>query len=146
MGLANSAVTALAQDRDGFIWIGSQSGLMRFDGYRFRTFQHDPHDAGSIPSNFVQSLHTDPQGNLWVGTANAGLARYDARNGRFLTYPVGGRAGIRTADVEAVLEDGHGGLWVGTDGGVDRLVIATGAVTHLDTCSHCTARTTAGCW
>jgi diguanylate cyclase (GGDEF)-like protein len=133
MGLANSAVTALAQDRDGFIWIGSQSGLMRFDGYRFRTFQHDPHDAGSIPSNFVQSLHTDPQGNLWVGTANAGLARYDARNGRFLTYPVGGRAGIRTADVEAVLEDGHGGLWVGTDGGVDRLVIATGAVTHLDT-------------
>jgi diguanylate cyclase (GGDEF)-like protein len=133
MGLANSALTAITQDRDGFIWIGSQSGLMRFDGYRFRTYQNDPHDAGSIPSNFVQSLYTDSQGNLWVGTANAGLARYDARSGRFLTYPVGGAAGIRAADVEAVMEDGAGGLWVGTDGGVDRLVIATGAVTHLDT-------------
>ncbi len=133
MGLANSALTALAQDRDGFIWVGSQSGLMRFDGYHFRTYQHDPHDAGSIPSNFVQSLYCDPQGNLWVGTANAGLARYDARNGRFVSYPVGGPAGIRAADVEAVLEDGHGGLWVGTDAGLDRLVIATGALTHLDT-------------
>ena len=132
MGLANSALTALAQDRDGFIWIGSQSGLMRFDGYRFRTYQHDPHDAGSIPSNFVQSLYADPQGNLWVGTANAGLARYDARSGRFYTYPVGGRSGIRTADVEAVIDGGDGTLWVGTDGGVDRLVVASGAVTHLD--------------
>ncbi|MDE2138628.1 MAG: diguanylate cyclase, partial [Gammaproteobacteria bacterium] len=133
MGLANSALTALAQDRDGFIWIGSQSGLMRFDGYRFRTYQHDPHDAGSIPSNFVQSLYADPQGNLWVGTANAGLARYDARSGRFHTYPIGGRSGIRTADVEAVIDGGDGTLWVGTDGGVDRLVVASGAVTHLDT-------------
>src|SRR5215472_19111722 len=43
-GLANSALTALAQDRDGFLWIGSQNGLMRFDGYRFRTYLHDPQD------------------------------------------------------------------------------------------------------
>jgi diguanylate cyclase (GGDEF)-like protein len=133
MGLANSALTAIAQDGDGFIWIGSQSGLMRFDGYRFRTFQHDPRDSGSIPSNFVQSLYADARGTLWVGTANAGLARYDARSGRFIAYPVGGPGGLRAADVEAIIDDGHGGLWVGTDGGVDRLTIATGKVTHLDT-------------
>jgi diguanylate cyclase (GGDEF)-like protein len=133
MGLANSALTALAQDRDGFIWIGSQSGLMRFDGYHFRTYQHDPHDAGSLPSNFVQSLYADARGFLWVGTANAGLARYDPRSGRFFSYPVGGRSGIRAANVEAVIDDGNGGLWVGTDGGVDHLDVASGEVTHLDT-------------
>jgi diguanylate cyclase (GGDEF)-like protein len=131
-GLANSALTALAQDRDGFVWIGSQNGLMRFDGYRFRTYQHDPQDAGSIPSNFVQSLFADAAGNLWVGTANAGLTRYDPRTGRFFTYPVGGPRGIRTVDVEAVIDDGADGLWVGTDGGLDHLAVATGAVVHYD--------------
>jgi len=131
-GLANSALTALAQDRDGFLWIGSQSGLMRFDGYRFRAYQHDPQDSGSIPSNFVQSLFADATGNLWVGTANAGLTRYDPRTGRFVTYPVGGPRGTRTADVEAIIDDGKGGLWVGTDGGLDHLVIRTGEVTHYD--------------
>ncbi len=131
-GLASSALTALAQDRDGFIWIGSQSGLMRFDGYRFRTYQHDPHDAGSIPANFVQSLYADARGNLWVGTDNAGLARYDPRSGRFFTYPIGG-SGISAANVEAIIDDGQEGLWVGTDGGVDHLRVRTGEVTHLDT-------------
>ncbi|HXY96319.1 MAG TPA: diguanylate cyclase [Steroidobacteraceae bacterium] len=131
-GLANSALTALAQDRDGFLWIGSQSGLMRFDGYRFRTYQHDPQDAGSIPSNFVQSLFADAAGNLWVGTANAGLTRYDPRTGRFVTYPVGGPRGTRTADVEAIIDDSKGGLWVGTDGGLDHLAVPTGEVTHYD--------------
>ncbi|HWZ62484.1 MAG TPA: diguanylate cyclase [Steroidobacteraceae bacterium] len=133
LGLANSALTAIAQDGDGFIWIGSQSGLMRFDGYRFRTLQHDPRDSSSIPSNFVQSLHADVRGTLWVGTANAGLARYDARSGRFIAYPVGGPNGLRAANVEAIIDDGQDGLWVGTDGGVDHLAIATGKVTHLDT-------------
>lgn len=129
-GLANNALTALAQDRDGFLWIGSQSGLMRFDGYRFRTYQHDPQDAGSIPSNFVQSLFADTAGNLWVGTANAGLARYDPRTGRFVSYPVGGARGFRAANPEAIIDDGRNGLWVGTDAGLDHLAIPTGEVTH----------------
>lgn len=131
-GLANNALTALAQDRDGFLWIGSQSGLMRFDGYRFRIYQHDPRDAGSIPSNFVQSLFADAVGNLWVGTANAGLARFDPRTGRYVSYPVGGARGFRAANAEAVIDDGKNGLWVGTDGGLDHLTVPTGEVTHYD--------------
>lgn len=131
-GLANNALTALAQDRDGFLWIGSQSGLMRFDGYRLRTYQHDPQDAGSIPSNFVQSLFADTAGNLWVGTANAGLARYNPRTGRFVSYPVGGARGFRAANPEAIIDDGRNGLWVGTDAGLDHLAIPTGEVTHYE--------------
>lgn len=131
-GLANSALTAIVQDREGFLWIGSQSGLMRFDGYRFRTYLHDPQDAGSIPSNFVQSLFADARGMLWVGTANAGLARFDPRTGRFVRYPVGGPSGTRTADVEAIIEDGRDGLWVGTDGGLDHLTVTSGEMTHYD--------------
>ena len=131
-GLANNALTALAQDRDGFLWIGSQSGLMRFDGYRFRIYQHDPRDAASIPSNFVQSLYADAAGNLWVGTANAGLARFDPRTGRYATYPVGGARGFRAANTEAVIEDGKNGLWVGTDGGLDHLAVLTGEVIHYE--------------
>ncbi|HVP33177.1 MAG TPA: diguanylate cyclase [Steroidobacteraceae bacterium] len=131
-GLAGNALTALAQDRDGFLWIGSQSGLMRFDGYRFRIFQHDPQDAGSIPSNFVQSLFADAAGNLWVGTANAGLARFDPRTGRYVSYPVGGARGFRAANTEAVIDDGQSGLWVGTDGGLDHLAVPTGEIIHYE--------------
>ena len=131
-GLANSALTAIVQDSDGFLWMGSQSGLMRFDGYRFRTYLHDPQDAGSIPSNFVQSMFADARGMLWVGTANAGLARFDPRTGRFVSYPVGGPRGTRTADLEAIIDDGKDGLWVGTDGGLDHLSVPTGEITHYD--------------
>lgn len=127
-GLPLSALTAVAQDRDGFIWIGSQTGLLRFDGYRFRTYQNNPHDPGSLPANFVQTLFVDAAGHLWVGTANAGLARYDPTTDRFASYPVNGPNGTSAADVEAISDDGEGGLWVGTEGGLDHIASSTRSV------------------
>jgi diguanylate cyclase (GGDEF)-like protein len=126
-GLPFSALTAIAQDRDGFIWIGSQTGLMRFDGYTFRTYQHDPRDPDSLPSNFVQSLLADGA-HVWVGTVNAGLARYDSASGKFKRYPVGGAHGTSAADIDTLIGDGKGGLWIGTESGLDHLQPATGRI------------------
>ena len=71
-GLPHSAVTALAQDGTGFLWIGTQDGLARWDGYHFRHFKFDAADTKSLPNNFVRVLFVDPHGQLWVGT-RAGL-------------------------------------------------------------------------
>lgn len=125
-GLPHPVPTALAQDREGFIWIGTQGGLTRWDGYRFHTYKADPAIAGSLPDDWVQILHVDPAGRLWIGGGAGGLARYDPVRDRFLRIPIGGSRG-RT-HIGAIADDGAGGLWVGTDQGLHHLNPATGAV------------------
>lgn len=79
-GLSQSGVTAVAQDRAGFIWIGTQDGLNRYDGYTFKVFRHDDDDPQSLSSSFILSLLETEPGVLWVGT-QSGLNRFDTRTG-----------------------------------------------------------------
>ncbi len=129
--LINSAIaTALAQDGDGFIWIGSQNGLVRWDGYHFRTFRSDLANSGALPDNYIKTLHTDMRGRLWIGTNSGGLARYDRDRDRFITYPAGPN-GLSHVGVRAIVDDGAGGVWIVTEGGLDHLQPDSGAVTHV---------------
>ncbi|MFN3302248.1 MAG: two-component regulator propeller domain-containing protein [Roseateles sp.] len=127
-GLPNAIATALAEDGQGFLWIGSPGGLSRWDGYRFRVYQADPQRDGALPDNYVQTLYGDARGRLWVGTTSAGLLRHDPATDRFVRYPVGGDAGLSHVSVRQVLDDGAGGLWVATDGGLDHLDPGTGRI------------------
>jgi ligand-binding sensor domain-containing protein len=126
---------AMAQDADGFIWIGTQHGLIRWDGYRSRVYYADANDPNALRDAFITRLYVDKQGSLWVGTNAGGLARYDAAADRFVKYPVGS-GGFPYPDVNGIAGDGEGNLWVTTglgDGAasVDRLNIATGEVKTL---------------
>ena len=128
--LPNSTVpTALAEDGEGFLWVGTQGGLARWDGYHFRSYKADPGVPGSLPDNFVKKLHTDILGRLWIGTNSGGLARYEPDGDRFITYAVGA-AGLSNASVRDIVDDGHGGIWIATDGGLDHLA-DTGQIEHL---------------
>jgi len=118
---------AFAEDAQGFLWIGRQSALSRWDGYRFRNYQADPATPGALPDSYVLALHTDESGRLWVGTIAGGLARYDPLTDSFVRYPVG-KAGLSHASVAALADDGAGGLWVGTGAGLNHLDPATGVV------------------
>lgn len=129
-GLPNAVATAIAEDGQGFLWVGSLGGLARWDGYRFRVYQADPQRAGALPDNYVQALHGDARGHLWIGTSSAGLLRHDPAADRFITYPVGGEGGLSHVSVRQIVDDGEGGLWLATDGGLDRLDPATGRVEH----------------
>ena len=80
--LTSTLVTALAQDRQGFIWIGTQNGLNRFDGYRFTPYLYKKNNSRSICHNHVSNLYVDGSGRLWVGTGK-GLALYDERTDDF---------------------------------------------------------------
>ena len=118
-GLPHQLVMALAQDRSGFLWLGTQGGLARWDGYRFRAYLPQADDPYSMPDNSIQSLHTDRQGHLWIGTSTRGLVRYDAQSERFLRLPVGGSNGIRHVLVNTICDADGEGIWVGSRGGLD---------------------------
>jgi diguanylate cyclase (GGDEF)-like protein len=123
-GLIHPVPTALAQDRQGFLWIGTQGGLSRWDGYRFISYHHDPAVAGSLPDDWIDVLHVDPAGRLWIGTGVGRLVRYDTARDTFVVVPI---AGKRTpGHIDAIEDDGRGGLWIGTDIGLVRLDPGTG--------------------
>jgi len=125
-GLSQLSALALAQDRAGFLWIGTQVGLNRYDGASFRTFsrQHDRTD--SISEHFVSALLADPDGSLWVGTIN-GLNRFDPATEKFEPFlPRRGAANsLPHQKINALLRDRDGALWIASDGGLSRYRPAT---------------------
>jgi diguanylate cyclase (GGDEF)-like protein len=115
-----ATTTSMAQDRRGFMWMGTQSGLLRWDGYRARNYTADNKRPGSLPDNFVTAVHVDSRDNLWVGTSSGGLARYNPVSDDFSVISAGPQ-GISGAHVAALADDGAGGLWIGTANGLDHM-------------------------
>jgi diguanylate cyclase (GGDEF)-like protein len=111
--------TAIVQDTSGFIWLGTQSGLVRWDGYHFRRYAADTQTPGSLPDSFILALHIDDRGGLWVGTSAGGLARYDAERDSFTV--AAGPSGLRGTAVFSITADGKSGLWVGTESGLNHV-------------------------
>lgn len=109
-GLSHNTVLAVLQDSAGFLWIGTDDGLNRYDGYTFTVFRHDPRDDASLSDNTVQALAPAKGGGLWVGTA-AGLAHYDPTTGHFRRHPLGAGA---PPSIATLLPEASGRLWVGT--------------------------------
>ena len=130
-GLPQSSAEALAQTRDGYLWIGTQEGLARFDGTRFAVF--DKASTPELRHNRVLSLLEDRQGRLWLGTEGGGLTVL--QEGRFRTF--GPTDGLASAIVRALAEDQDGTLWIGTEAGLqsrdERSFATWGASTGLPT-------------
>jgi signal transduction histidine kinase/ligand-binding sensor domain-containing protein/CheY-like chemotaxis protein/HPt (histidine-containing phosphotransfer) domain-containing protein len=117
-GPSNSIVTSVTQDKDGFLWVGSQGGLARWDGYRYRNYTASPSDSRSLPDNNVAVVYADRRGRLWVGMASGGLARYEPEYDGFVHYSHKS-AGLSSGGVGPIVDDDAGGLWIGTDTGLD---------------------------
>ncbi len=116
-GLSQSTVTAILQDRQGFMWFGTEGGLNKFDGYQFTVYKHDPQDPKSVSDSVITSLYEDRDGTLWVGTS-AGLDRLDRRSGAFEHYKqvLTGSDNISRVFVSVIYQDHLGTLWIGTYG------------------------------
>ncbi len=110
-GLPESSVTSIAQTNDGYLWLGTEGGLARFDGIRFTVF--DKNTTPVLGSNFITSLVVDHQGTLWIGTFGGGLACF--RHGRF--QPFRFQKDLGSDSILSLYEDGQGSIWIGTDGG-----------------------------
>ena len=81
-GLASNEVSSVIQDRDGYIWMGTQNGLQRYDGNQFITLTNRTSDSTSIPNNFITSMYIDRKGNFWLIGGNNKVGLFDSR--RFL--------------------------------------------------------------
>jgi signal transduction histidine kinase/ligand-binding sensor domain-containing protein/DNA-binding response OmpR family regulator len=126
-GLAQSTVHALHQDALGYMWLGTQDGLDRYDGLSFRHFRHDKRDPGSISSNQIWALAEDGRGQLWAATDD-GLNRYDPASGTFATFrhDASDPSSLAGNRVRALARDGNGWLWVGTADGLSNFDPTTG--------------------
>ena len=110
-GLPQNTVHSIAQTRDGYIWIGTEEGLARFDGVKFTVF--DKQNTPQLKSNYIRALLADRQGALWIGTAE-GLVRM--LDGKFTLFTT--NEGLPSNTIQAVFEDREGNLWVATATGL----------------------------
>lgn len=121
-GLSDSAVTAILQDRQGFLWFGTQEGLNKFDGYDFTIFKTDSHNPGALTDTYITSAVETPDGAIWLGTYYGGLNRFDRNTESFVPYLPDPDDPLTLPDkqVTALMVDSGGSLWVGTREGLSR--------------------------
>ena len=110
-GLPQNSIKAIAQTTDGYLWLATQAGIVRFDGVRFTVF--NPANAPALTNSNVMALLAARDGSLWIGTYGGGLTRL--KDGTFTTYTT--RDGLAHDVVFALCEDAKGNLWIGTHGG-----------------------------
>ncbi|HEV7378299.1 MAG TPA: two-component regulator propeller domain-containing protein [Dyadobacter sp.] len=121
-GLAHSDAMAVSQDSNGFIWIGTNNGINRYDGYELKKYELYNPRRGGLSSNRIRTLHSGRAGYIWAGTERAGLFYYDPANDVFKNVlaltksqhlkQVLGQ--INQTSVRAVISDQNGRVWVGT--------------------------------
>jgi signal transduction histidine kinase/ligand-binding sensor domain-containing protein/DNA-binding response OmpR family regulator len=115
-GLPQNSIQALLRTRDGYLWIGTQEGLVRFNGLEFKVFNKATTDA--IRHNDIRALYEDRAGALWIGTFGGGIVRYE--DGQFKNYSV--HSGLSNNSITCILQDHKGNLWVGTNDGLNEFV------------------------
>jgi len=128
-GLPHSITTTLAQDSRGLIWIGTLSGLVRYDGYRMQVFSATG-GKSDIPDAYVRCLLTLPDGGLLVGTNSGGLSRFNPLDNTFRSYLVG-RGGTSDRKIYAMTPDGSRGVWIATERGIDYLDLGSNRITPV---------------
>ena len=113
-GLPQNTVQALAQTQDGFLWLGTEAGLVRFDGVEFQTY--DRNSVPALPGSDIRCLLATQDGALWIGTV-AGLARW--KDGAFRVFTT--QDGLPGDGIQALVDMGSGALGVWTDQGPAQL-------------------------
>src|SRR5262245_28949000 len=131
-GLSQSSARVLLQDHLGFLWIGTEDGLNRFDGYSFKVFRPNPNDPDALMGGEIFSIFQTADHAIWVGTY-AGLNRYDPLTGKFTHWVHDDNdPGSLVSDIVLAIHPGPAGsLWIGTHKGLDQFDPATGKFTHV---------------
>lgn len=131
-GLSSNRVTCILQDRRGFMWFGTENGLHKYDGYKFKIYKPDPSDPGSLSHSFISSIFEDSNENIWIGTYGGGLNKFDRDNEEFINYQNDPKNpnSLSNNFVSAICQssaDSGNALWIGTLwGGLNKLDLQTG--------------------
>lgn len=134
-GLSNNLTTSILQDRRGFVWVATNQGLNRFDGYSFKIFQHNPFDPATIGGNNICCLYEDRNGSLWAGLLNGWVSRFDPTTEQFTNYLCIEKEPNKPADgdISGIVEDAEGHLWIAIDRhGIIRFDPETGEIDRYE--------------
>jgi len=112
-GLVQNTVASIHQDQQGFVWMGTEGGLQRYDGSQFRLFRHDPDDDDSLRDNFVNAIAEEEEGLLWVGT-RTGIHRLDPLSGTIERVPMDHSSDRPMGMVWDIHVDSEGVVWAAT--------------------------------
>ena len=115
-GLSNNTVNCIFQDRYGFLWIGTNNGLNKYDGYVFTNFHSDHTDSTSLSSDFITCITEDNSGNLWIGTKGGGLNSFSRYNQSYTHYKLNKSEIYSDSkyDITSITPDDSGNIWLGT--------------------------------
>jgi signal transduction histidine kinase/ligand-binding sensor domain-containing protein/CheY-like chemotaxis protein/HPt (histidine-containing phosphotransfer) domain-containing protein len=133
-GLPQATVMSTLQDSQGFVWFGTEDGLVRFDGQELHRYARSRTESDSLSGNFIWEIVEDRQQDLWLAVKDGGLARWNRATDTFTVYQhdANDPASLASDSVRAVLIDARGLVWVGTsDAGVDILDPKSGRIEHL---------------
>ncbi len=132
--LSQSSINCILQDSEGYLWIGTWSGLIRYDGYTTTVF-HSENQPGKLQSNKILALYEDHLGFLWIGTHMGGLFRYNKSSNTFekFAHDEQDPSSLSNNNVSAIQEDAAGNLWIGTEKGVNIRRNDTNGFEHITT-------------
>ena len=121
LSISHQSIRAIEQDKDGFIWLGTQDGLSRFDGYQVNTYHHDSDDSHSISHNIVSTLLVDQFNHIWVGTRGGGINVYQANDNNFLRLNQNDVLS-KNSSINTLFEDSTGAIWIGKNKGLNKVI------------------------
>ncbi len=120
-GLSQNSVTCILQDSKGYLWVGTQDGLNKYDGYKFKKYRHEPDAEHSLVSNYIKSICESTDSSLWIATEK-GLSRYDFKDNRFNNYINNtlDPNSLHDNDITFVFEDSDRNIWIKSKKGLDK--------------------------
>ncbi len=116
-GLSNDRVGSIVKEKNGFVWIGTENGLNRFDGNKIKIYNKQ---NSNISSNDIVDLLIDRKGRIWIGTFGGGLNLYNPTNDKFVVYKnsLNKITSIPSNELNTIFEDSKGTIWIGTKNGI----------------------------
>lgn len=133
-GLSQSTVMSILQDSQGFLWLATESGLDRYDGYSIREYRRERGNKNGLASDYIWKVAEDARGDLWLATVGGGIARWDRRNDHFQQYRHNPADPYSLASdaIRTLLIDAKGQVWAATERhGLDVLDPRTGRARHF---------------
>lgn len=111
-GLSQSTVNCILQDKQGYIWVGTQAGLNRFDGYHFKIYKQELDSKKGLTNSFINVLYQSQDGTIWIGTQNGGVNYYNPETKAFNTIHTS--EALESGNIKDIKEDSDGTLWIAT--------------------------------
>lgn len=133
----SNAIKTILQDKQGYLWIGTQTGLQRYDGKRFTTYLADVRDPMALQSDWISAIFEDSKQRLWIGTSVSGAAILNRNTGKFYNFNLALKPGYKKINgIWQFLEDRQGGIWIAAYDGFYKFDEASHQLQPVDSLLH----------